>query len=141
MTTDQGIAADLDAGSIYEMGAAVLGDDASLGKIVLILLRRGVGEGALEPNELRPVDRQARRANALALHPMTPIHEFRDAHKHFLRVTPPQFAGAPERARVNYGHAPPGLTACARHRPGCRAGSDHNYINRCRHNFPPAWCP
>ena len=86
MATDRRLALHLDRRPIDEVSAAMPGEDACLRKGLLVLVGRGVSEGALEANQVGPVDRQGRRAHALALHALTPIRQFGDAHEHFLGI-------------------------------------------------------
>src|SRR3989442_7737634 len=96
VATDHRLALHLDSRPIDEMRAAMPGKNARLRKGLLVLVGCGVGEGALEANQLRPVDRQSRRAHAPALHALTPIHQLRDTHEHFLGITAALLTGPAE---------------------------------------------
>ena len=132
----------LDARPIHEVGTAMPRDDPGLRKALLVLLRHRVGEGALEADQVGPVEGQARSGNALALHTAAPVHQVGNADEDLLGVAPAQLAGSSEGVVIDDGHTPAGLTAGIGDALGGRAGSQDNYINACcRHSHSSCFFP
>ncbi len=131
VATDQGVLAHLDARPIHKAGTAMPRDDPRLCKALLVLLRHRVGEGALETDQVRPAEGQARSGNALALHAAAPVHQVGNADEDLLWIAPAQLAGSSEGVVIDDGHAPAGLTAGIGDALGGRAGPQDNYINGC----------
>src|SRR5260221_11432061 len=140
VATDRGLLAHLDAGVIHEVGTATPHDDSRLRKALLVLLRRRVGEGALEADQVRPAEGQTRCQDALALHAAAPVHQIRNAGHDLLGVAPAQLPGSSEGAVIDDGHAPAGLAAGIGDALGGRASPQDNHINGCCHHSRfPSW--
>src|SRR5262249_57563798 len=71
-----------------EAGEAMKGLDVLLGETRLHLSWYRIGEGALEGDQLLPVDMNFSRPPIL-LHAAYPIDGLASAHHHFLLITPP----------------------------------------------------
>src|SRR5260370_37456124 len=106
------------------------------------MLRHWVGECALDADQCRSAEGQARRGDALALHAATPVHQVGNANQYLLGVAPAQLAGSPEGVVVDYGHAPAGLTPGIGYALGGRTGAPYNHINGwCYHTRSPGSVP
>src|SRR5258708_929269 len=104
--TNENVLIHLNVRPIYEVGTPMTHRDARLREALLGPLWHGVGKGALEVDQVRPVESQARCGDTLALHAPTPVHEFGHAGQPFLRLAPAILTGPSEGTRIDDIHTP-----------------------------------
>src|SRR6185437_6855440 len=117
-----------------ETRPALEGLDTRLAKAACALRRHRIGEGALERNEIGPVDRR-RAADTAAGEPPRSPHRLRARHQHLLGVAAAQGARAAERPEVDDRDAAPGLAHPGGYARGRGATADHDEIVLCAHRL------
>ena len=107
----QHLASHLDGRGSDESGVAVEGFNAGLGEVFLPALRNGLGERALESDQLRPVNSNLLHPDSLPLQTGHTVHGFGSSHQHLLGIASPENTGTSVRPRIDDGYFPSRLPA------------------------------
>jgi hypothetical protein len=133
LTTEEGLVAHLNGRSADEARPPMPRGDSDLGEAAFGVRWHRIGEGALKAYHVRPVERQARRRDALALHASAPVNELGNADQDFLGVAPAQLARPSKGAGIDDDHAPAGRPAGVGNILGRRARAQDDHIKRHSH--------
>lgn len=95
--------------------------------------RHDVGEGALEGDHVRPVDRNL-RFETLALHVVCPFHAFGDSDQHLLWIAATQRAGAAIGKAIDARYLPASGGSHPGNAIATGAGPDHDQIKFLNHS-------
>lgn len=132
VTTKEGLVAHLDGRPVDEARPPMPRGDSDPGEAAFGALSHRIGEGVLKAYHVRPVERQARRRDALALHASAPVNELGNADQDFLGVAPAQLARPSKGAGID-DNAPAGRAADVGNILGRRARVQDDHIKSHSH--------